>query len=406
MLFLLFGILVLFIFLGFLITKRIFNPLTVFNVVWLIVIGLYQFRLSYLQNVLSNETIKLFIVCIISYSLAFLLNYCFKFRNKENKKEKDVIIGYKTIKKLFIFWIVIEVIETIYSGGLPILWKLFNSPKTYMDYGIPTVHGLMNSIGLVLMMLSYYLYLYKKNNENVKDKRLKKILCIILLFNLCLITRQVIISGIIQMIVINLYFVKKIPWKKLLLIGGIGIIVFGLMGNFRTGYDDFMYVAVMKQENINPLFIGIYWVYMYLTMTVANVNNTVVLGISGYGMYPISSTYIPTVISNILFADSSLAIPKYLVTNAFNVSGFFIDFYLGFGVLGVAVISAIYGFLGGYIFKKVIKNKNEKNILYYAIYLQIILLSFFYNHLLYLPSGFQFIIVFILFHYNFKIKGD
>lgn len=406
MLTILFGLIILFIILGIVVTKRLINPLTIFNLVWGIVLGIYQLQLSYLQSPITAETIIVFICCILSFSLFFIIPFVTKTSKIQKKEKMDTVITYSKIKKLFIFWIIIELIETVYSGGLPIIWKLANSPKTYMDYGIPTVHGFMNSIGLVLIMLSYYLYLYKKNNENVIDKHLKKILYVILFFNFCLITRQVIISGIIQMIIIYLYFVKNIPWKKLLLIGGVGIIIFGLMGNFRTGYDGFMNVAVMKQENINPLFIGIYWVYMYLTMTVANVNNAVMLGISGYGMYPISTTYIPTVISNILFVDSSVTIPKYLVTNAFNVSGFFIDFYLGFGILGVAIISIIYGFLGSYIFKKVIKTRNEKNILYYAIYLQIILLSFFYNHLLYLPSGFQFIIVFILFHYDFKIKGD
>ena len=153
----------------------------------------------------------------------------------------------------------------------------------------------------------------------------------------------------------------------------------------------------MKNNNIPKSLIGVYWVYMYLTMTVANVNNAVLLGINDYGITPIASVYIPTVISNLLFSNSNIKVPNYLVTRAFNVSGFFIDFYIGYGNLGVAIISAIYGLLGAYTLKKVTKKQNEKNILYYAIYLQIVLLSFFYNHLLYLPSGFQFVIVYIIF---------
>lgn len=70
----------------------------------------------------------------------------------------------------------------------------------------------------------------------------------------------------------------------------------------------------------------------------------------------------------------------------------------------------IYGIMAGNLFKKVIKRMNEKNMIYYSICMQIIMLSFFYNHLLYLPSGFQFIIVYLLFKIcprkDKKIEGD
>ena len=389
-------LMILFIFLGIILTKKVINPLSAFNLIWLVVIAMYQLRLSELQDILNDESVITFIICILSFSITFILGYVIKIKQKE-RKESNKIIEYDTIKKIFIFWLIIEFIETVWSGGLPILWKITGSSKTYMNYGIPTLHGLMNSIGLVIIMISFYLYMYKKQKDNVKDRRLLVILLVVTLFSLCLITRQVIITAIIEMMVIYLYFKVKIPWKKIIIIVCVGVIAFGVIGNFRTGYDEFLDVSLMKNNNIPKSLIGVYWVYMYLTMTVANVNNAVLLGINDYGITPIASVYIPTVISNLLFSNSNIKVPNYLVTRAFNVSGFFIDFYIGYGNLGVAIISAIYGLLGAYTLKKVTKKQNEKNILYYAIYLQIVLLSFFYNHLLYLPSGFQFVIVYIIF---------
>lgn len=389
-------LMILFIFLGIILTKKVINPLSAFNLIWLVVIAMYQLRLSELQDILNDESVITFIICILSFSITFILGYVIKIKQKE-RKESNKIIEYDTIKKIFIFWLIIEFIETVWSGGLPILWKITGSSKTYMNYGIPTLHGLMNSIGLVIIMLSFYLYMYKKQKDNVKDRRLLVILLVVTMFSLCLITRQVIITAIIEMMVIYLYFKVKIPWKKIIIIVCVGVIAFGVIGNFRTGYDEFLDVSLMKNNNIPKSLIGVYWVYMYLTMTVANVKNAVLLGINDYGITPIASVYIPTVISNLLFSNSNIKVPNYLVTRAFNVSGFFIDFYIGYGNLGVAIISAIYGLLGAYTLKKVTKKQNEKNILYYAIYLQIVLLSFFYNHLLYLPSGFQFVIVYIIF---------
>ena len=388
---------IVFLILGFIMTKRTINPLSIFNAIWLVVILLYQLRLSVLQGKLNEKTIITFIICILLFSVSFIIGNLLLSKNKNTKVKENKIIKYNLIKKMYIFWIVVEIIETIYSKGLPIIWKITGSAKTYMNYGIPTVHGLMNAIGLCIVILSFYLYMYEKNNYNKKNKKLLLIIVSILGFSLCLITRQVIVTAIIEIGVIYICFQKRIPWKKIILLSLVGIIVFGIIGNFRTGYQEFLDVAVMKNEQIPKPLIGFYWVYMYLTMTVANVNNAVLLGINGYGITPIASVYIPTVISNLLFSNSSIKVPNYLVTQAFNVSGFFIEFYIAYGNLGVGIISFVYGILGAYIFSKIKRDESEKNILYYAIYLQIIVLSFFYNHLLYLPSGFQLVIIFIIF---------
>lgn len=397
MIYVLIFLMIVFLILGFIMTKRTINPLSIFNAIWLVVILLYQLRLSVLQGKLDEKTIITFIICILLFSVSFIIGNLLLSKNKNTKVKENKIIRYNIIKKMYIFWIVVEIIETIYSKGLPIIWKITGSAKTYMNYGIPTVHGLMNAIGLCIVILSFYLYMYEKNNYNKKNKKLLLIIVSILGFSLCLITRQVIVTAIIEIGVIYICFQKRIPWKKIILLSLVGIIVFGIIGNFRTGYQEFLDVAVMKNEQIPKPLIGFYWVYMYLTMTVANVNNAVLLGINGYGITPIASVYIPTVISNLLFSNSSIKVPNYLVTQAFNVSGFFIEFYIAYGNLGVGIISFVYGILGAYIFSKIKRDESEKNILYYAIYLQIIVLSFFYNHLLYLPSGFQLVIIFIIF---------
>lgn len=406
MIYLLFAFMIFLIILGIYTTKKYFNPLTIFNGIWLIIIGLYQFRLSYLQAELDNNTYIVFLTMILSFSIAYLLAYAF-FRNKKSKvensqtNEKELIvkeekqISLKMIYIMLFIWIAIEIIETIYSGGLPIIWRFIGSTKTYFDYGIPTLHGFTNAFGLVIIMLCYYRYEYTKKYDNIRDYKMIIIVATMLLFYLSLITRQVIISAIIQMLTIKMFFSKKHIGIKYTIYALIGIILFGLVGNIRTGYQAFTDVAMMK-NTVGSFFIGFAWIYMYLTMSVSNVNYMVTNAITGLGLYPIAKTFLPTVISNMIFANSSTVIPKSIVTNAFNVSGFFSEFYIGLGITGVIIISALYGLIGGILSRK-IQNINQKNILYYAVYMQIILLSFFYNHLLYLPSGFQFIIIFLLF---------
>lgn len=388
-----------FIFLSIKVTKKILNPIFIFVGTWLAIIVLYQFELSNWQYNLIDDSYITFIINIMAFTISYLLVYIFKrkkiIQNNENKDDKNVIVDFNFIKKMFIFWIIIEIIETIYSGGIPIIWKLVGSSKTYASYGIPTVHGLMNSISLIIMLLSYYLYL----KENRKNKKLLLIIGTIILFDLMIITRQVIVSALIELFVIYIFFNKKIPVYKLLIIVSFLVIGFGLIGNIRTGSDNFIYVSSFKNENINKFLIGFYWVYMYFTMSIANINNAIYLGINQYGLYPIMKNYLPTVFSNIIFENSNIIIPNYLVTKAFNVSGYFINFYLAFGNLGVLIISSIYGVLGGIITNKNRNESSEKNLLYMSVYIQIIILSFFENHLFYLPSGFQFFLIFLIFKY-------
>ncbi len=399
MLIILFFIMILFSIIGIISTKVLLNPVTLYNVLWLGVISLYQLRLSKLQDELSIKGILLLIIPIVAFNLVYyiitLVRYLVKSSYKRvsyTNKELNLFFNSKIIYNLFKFWFVIEILEIIYSKGLPIIWKLTGNSKTYMDFGIPTIHGFMNALGLVIIMLAFY-YLIVINQ---RDTKMKIIIFIMFVLYTCMITRQVLISAIIQIFTIYIVVTKKVNWKKFFIVSIISIIVFGILGNIRTGYKEFLNVALIE-TNINKNFIGIYWIYMYLTMTVANINSIANMVFENLGLYPIASSYLPSVIRNIFFYDTNKIIPNYLVTQAFNVSGYYIDFYLGFKYLGVAIIGGIYGFIGSYLFNKVKNNKNNKYIIYYAVYLQIILLSFFYNHLLYLPSGFQFVVIYLIY---------
>lgn len=394
MLYLYICICALFCFVGFKLFRKLWNPLTLFNGLWLFIVLLYQLKLSNWQEAITFSSYISLIINVMGFSLIFIGFYFLKRKEKQQEKKKKIqlSINYNTIKIMYIIWLIAEIIETIVSGGLPIIWHFTGDPRTYAEYGIPTLHGLMNSLSLVIMIASFYLYLKEK-----KNKKLLFIIASILVFDLCIITRQVIISVVIELFVIYLSFHKKFPIKQLAVLTIVAIFLFGVVGNIRTGFDNFVYVSSFKNSNINPLFAGFYWVYMYLTMTIANVNNAVTLGINHFGAYPIFQSYIPTVISDILFANYSVEIPRYLMTNAFNVSGYFIKFYLGFGNLGILFIAGVFGALGAFVMRLMEKDANEEHLLYLAIYTQILLLSFFENHLLYLPSGFQFVIVWLLF---------
>lgn len=371
------------------------NPVSIFNVVWLVVCFLYGFRLSpNLQAPLMDRTCYLLILGNVVFTISCIVISKISIKPPEVSVYKIKEITFERIQKHFWIWLVLEIFETIYSKGFPIIWALQHNGKTYFDYGIPSIHGFANAYGLtILTILAYQVF---KGDYKKQSKKIVTYILIILGMYLLMLTRQVIISAIIQIFVVYCFLKRKIPWVKILIWTFLIIIAFGLVGNVRTGYYEFLSVAEMDTK-VNPMFVGFYWVYMYLTMTIANLNKMFNMFFTPLGMGYFWSIYLPTALVNSVFKFNYGDLSNLLVTPAFNVAGYNADAYIALGVAGIIIMATIYGVLGGLCYKKIIRNRNMKNILYYAVYLQIIVLSFFFNQLFYLPSGFQFIVIYLLF---------
>lgn len=378
-------------YIGIKVSSKIINPLTTYSLIWGMIVILYQFRLSRWQQPLEPNTY----LVLASAQFFFTLAYCCGIKLARCKRVRRLAasvaireIKDSTVYKLFIFWLCVEIIEIVYSGGMPLFWTLSGSEKTYFDFGIPSLHGIMNAIGLIIIGSLVWIISDNKSNDN---KKAPLLLILAISAYYCLImTRQVLVSAAIEAIVLLVIRQRNIL-KWLFPCALLGIVAFGILGNIRTGYDEFLYVAQIETNVPAPL-VGFYWVYMYLTMTIANINQLVLSGVNAIGIEAFNA-YLPSILRSILNAGVQTDSSAYLVTPAFNVSGYFSSFYLGFGMLGVIIITAIYGLLGGVTYQI---NKNQGGWTYALIYacaFQIVALSFFDNLLLDLPNSFQIVVV-------------
>ena len=73
---------------------------------------------------------------------------------------------------------------------------------------------------------------------------------------------------------------------------------------------------------------------------------------------------------------------------------------MDFGDIGILVFGILLAFLGNSIYKQMLLNKTEANILTYSVYVHNILLLFFVNMFLYLPVIVQFIYIPLIFAEN------
>ena len=360
--------------------KKILAPGVVFNAVTFITLFLYSFQLSYIQHTLLWQTVLLLTLCIVAFNVPVFLGY---FVKREPKSDKAVVYrDYDTSKKadliLFIIIVVIFSIEVIYNCGVPLLWKLLGTKKTYMDFSFFKLHGIFMSL---LLTVGFY-SLFKKNCPYK---------WIYLLIPILLISRQYLISILIEGLVLYLLSMKRRPkhlWLWLVGFVVVGIVAFGVIGNFRTGKAEFLYVAQFKAwADWVPS--ALKWVYSYICFSIANLNKLVGLtnGFENFG-------------ASTLTGILGIPIPEnasydYLVSPNFTVSTFMPSLYLDFGMLGPILFCLVIGMVSIWVYKRLSVSKIY--LMFYAIIVHNLIFLYFTNMFLYRPIFLQVIYILIIF---------
>lgn len=378
----------------------IFGPLAMFFIVWNVVLFLYSFHFS---ELLYYSTAQAFLATYFIIGCFFIGWLLAKLGGGEGKSNNSHIVtsSFLTVlnkRKSFFFrlWCLVTFIEIIYCQGIPIIWMLIGNGKTYFDFGIASVHGFLNSLILSLSLVSYYLYLQTKRKNHLF------IPIFTCFWALAVISRNLLIVNIIQLAILHFYFVKINYYKllKSLLLLFVLILVFGVVGDFRTGKEAFFNLAVVNDNYPDWLPSGFLWVYMYLVTPLNNLINVFTLVAPEWNVGLSNSTVllIPSFLRNVIYGDLSYDSTYYLVTQAFNVSTAYVDPYRDLGYSGVFIFASVAGFFVTYLNGKT----NFKSIMFFCILMQCNVLSVFYNHYMYLPIIFQLVVIYFCFTVSYK----
>ncbi len=359
--------------------KNVLNPKFIFNFIWFITLSLYELKISYIQQDLSDRTIFIFWICILCYNITISFLEAIKF---PRIKKKNHVRNYKKRRKIAKYIvIIIFLLEILYSKGLPSIWKITGNSKIYFDYGIPSLHGAW--CGLVICLGAYSLL------RKTKDKWLY------LAFSILIVSRQLIMSIIIEGFIYALYIrnVKiKSEWlnrtnkiKTGFIVIALILIVamFTAIGNFRSG-SGVMNRVFRARENI-VLSSATQWFYSYMTFSVSNFNNLVSItqGSINHGATMLND-FLPTVLLNIFNIEVKYS-PRYIISRNYTVSTYLASIYLDFGITGIGIFNSFIAFLGYSLYKNIKYKKTPRDVLLYSVYAHNIILLFFINFYLYLP---------------------
>lgn len=373
--------------------KNFYNPIFLFNAIWGLIFLLYDLKLSYLLDDLSDGTVLIFIVMFITFNIiSVVINLIFDYINSKRTKNeiksdegtvKNNFLNEKVIYFLFIIWFCLISFEIIYCKGVPLVWLLLKTGKSYFDFGIKGLHGFANAIGLTVTLMAYSHYEFNK-----KDKKLLYLILFVFFIYVLLISRQVIITACIEMAFVYI-FKRSIQNKKIkkryVIIGAlIAVLAFGIIGNIRTGGQEFYRVSSIKYP-IPLVFSGFYWFYMYLVMTVSNINHVVTANLTNLGQ-----------------ATQGMDPRQFLTSPNFTVSGFISQNLVSNGIWGVVFICAEYSIVSALSYNYLDKFKSMLSLLLYAVIVHIILLSFFVDMMSYKPVNFQLVLLIAV--YIFEIS--
>lgn len=353
---------------------------------WLVVVGLYSLHLSKLLLFDNREVLVTALWVVIPFVITVywaMAFYTFAPKKKIASSGLGPDIGKieKRLHLAFWIWVVLTACEAYISGGVPIIWLIQGSSKTYIDFGIPSIHGLLNSLILAIGLVEFGLFALDRR------KRHLWIPAWILVWSIIAVTRNMMIVSLLEC---------GIAWGMIRGIRGqtvikttaiicIVICIFGYVGDFRSGADEFRQLAQPSADYPSWLPSGVLWIYIYLTTSIGNLVNTVT------AVTPIRSALFPntmallfpTVIRNALYGveAASGALSGELVNDAFNVSTAYVGPYEDCGRMGIVLFSMLLGVTALCCWKV----PGTRGVLIYSVIGQCLVLSIFFNHLFYLP---------------------
>lgn len=363
------------------------RPLFLSCFTWCLVALLYSLHLSSLLLFDTGEATRLVLLIlapILGVTIIFQMLYDASRTGTASThlvESPAIAVIEQRIRRCFHLWVVLAIIETIVSGGIPMVWLFTGSSKTYFDYGIPSIHGLVNSLLLALAAASFALYLYTGKRRHIA----LPVLAVV--WMLLLVTRGTILFLLVECVFIflRLRTVKTGSVVRLAVFGVVFLLGFGFFGDLRSGAEAFRSLAQPTANFPDWAPSGLLWAYIYITTPINNLLYTM------HNIQPLynpllpntAATLFPSVLRTVLYGHDAAnqAVSGELVVQALNVSTAYMGPFQDMGRAGIVGFSILSS-----AFCEVFWHKNGlRNILYFSVFAQTLVLSLFYNLLFSLP---------------------
>jgi oligosaccharide repeat unit polymerase len=382
------------------------HPFVIFSSVWLGVALLYSLHLSKMLQYSTREVFTAvayiwvpYAVIVALYTLfrCFLNPYYFR---KTTRSVVNLALLETKLKIWFKVWVLVSLVEIYVSGGLPIVWLFTGNTKTYVDFGIPSLHGVVNALLTAIALCRFSLFLL------TGKKRHLYIPIFALLWSVIAITRQLMLVSLIEFALIFLQIrpIRRATFVKIAAGFLVFVLVFGFIGDLRQGSSDGFRALAQPSEDYPEWFpSGFLWAYIYIATPINNLMYTmhVVQPVNNFLFPNTASTLFPSVLRSAIYGEGiGEAASGELVVSAFNVSTAYVGPYQDLGLAGMALLSI----LSACITLLFWFQNDLRSVLMFSVATQCLMLNLFYDQFFALPMIMQIVWLFYFFPPKIRIK--
>jgi len=242
------------------------------------------------------------------------------------------------------FWIAATIVEIIVSGGVPIVWIIIGNGKSNFDYGIPSVHGLVNALMMSLAVVYWALYLYTGCRRHIRFP------IFALAWTFVVVSRGTLLVLLLEcaIVFLRLMPIKTGTWIRLGAVALSAMMLFGFVGDFRNGADAFTALA-QPTENFPrwapPVLL---WPYIYFTTPLNNLLVTQRTRRPSFNVLLPNTVapLFPSVFRNQIYGKKATeGVSGELLTEELTASTAYVGPFQDMGYLGIIGFSVIAGLL-------------------------------------------------------------
>lgn len=357
------------------------HPAVVFMTPWIVILGFSTIPISKYAHPLDPR-ITLFILSTIS---VWLLVTASAEINAGKRDANAIELGRRhemrpiarirsAVSGGFLLLYVLAGLNVAHAGYVPLVSLLTTGNSGYMTFGLPTFYGAYLAFANSMACLALYLYFTSR-------ERMYLILFLsVLILHVLFITRQNIVTLLVEAFVIRSFTVRRVSRVALLSAFAVFLMFFALLGTLRSGNIKHT-IDVRGQYTWVPTVI--IWLYAYSYFNVLNLENMITR--SGAPFY--DGSMWRQLLPSVLRPDSVHA--SYLQLTSMNVTSYMYPIYFDVGDAGVKVWTFVLAAVTVFWYRRAIHRRFFSDVTIYACLLFCAAMSFFVGFWFYLPVIFQ-----------------
>ena len=360
------------------------HPTVAFVLPWLGIIGFSMIPISRNARQLAPETYGLVLGVILVWMVFTVGAPIRRFTAADERlaavQSSPLIRNLPLLTVGFGLLYLLALLNIAVSGYIPILELALTGDSLYAEFGIPSVYGFFFAYANALGCLAFYVYLRKKER-----KALLYFLSVILI-HLLFVTRQHLLTLLIEAFIIRCFTTHSISRLRLLLFAAIGLIALNFLGELRSG-DIRETIHIADEYQWIPGAAA--WLYAYSYFNVLNLENTMAKSDAPYFDGTSLQTILPSVLRPEFSHSAVFEIP------ALNILSYIYPIYLDIGIFGVMGFTAFIAWVTARSYRRGLSQHRFGSISAYSMFYYSAIMSFFTAFWLYLPVVFQLVFFWI-----------